>query len=88
MMGTTQEYSIKGGNYKSVTNGSFVQMQLYVQSENKLYSKLATSDTLFWTDGKNDSDPVVSYKILEDQEVVLGVTCDAIIIESKQSHSH
>jgi hypothetical protein len=43
MMGTAQEYFIKGGNYKSVTNGSFAQMQLYVQSQNKLYSKLATS---------------------------------------------
>lgn len=83
MMGTTQEYFIKGGNYKSVTNGSFAQMQLYVQSENKLYSKLATSDTLYWTDGKKDSNPVVNYKIVKDQEVVLGVMCDAIIIESK-----
>lgn len=26
MMGTTQEYYIKGGNYKSVFNGAFVKM--------------------------------------------------------------
>ena len=37
MMGTTQEYYIKGGNYKSVFNGSFFKMQLYVNSDNKSY---------------------------------------------------
>src|SRR5258706_11524437 len=59
MMGTRQEYYVKGGNYKSVTNGSFAQMQLYIQADNKLYNKLATSDTLYWMDGKSNNDEVV-----------------------------
>lgn len=83
MMGTTQEYFIKGGNYKSVTNGSFAQMQLYVQSDNKLYNKLATSDTLYWMDGKSNNDEVVKYEILKNQEEVLGVRCDALVVETK-----
>ena len=28
MMGGTQEYYIKGGNYKSVTNGTLMQWQI------------------------------------------------------------
>ncbi|MFM9837594.1 MAG: hypothetical protein ACKVOQ_04975 [Cyclobacteriaceae bacterium] len=83
MMGTTQEYFIKGGNYKSVMNGTYSQMQLYIQADNKLYNKLATSDTLYWMDGKKDNDPVVKYEILKHQEEVLGVKCDVIVVESK-----
>ena len=33
MPGTTQEYYIKGGNYKSVTNGTLVQWQLYIEKD-------------------------------------------------------
>ncbi len=50
-MGTRQEYFLKGARYKSVMNGSFSQWQLYVPAENRLYGKLALSDTLYWTDG-------------------------------------
>jgi len=83
MMGSVQEYFIKGGNYKSVTNGTFAQMQFYIQSDNRLYSKFAISDTLFWTDAVNDSDPVSKFSVLKDQEIVMGIRCDAIVIETK-----
>ncbi len=36
MMGSTQTYLIKGGDYKSVTNGTLLQWQLYINKENKL----------------------------------------------------
>jgi hypothetical protein len=83
MMGTTQEYSIKGGNYKSSTNGSFMQMQLYRQAENKLYGKTAMSDTLYWFDGNANPDEVTDFKILKNQEEILGVKCDAISVTTK-----
>ena len=83
MMGTVQEYYIKGGNYKSVTNGSFAQVQLYIAADNRLYNKLATSDTLYWIDGRKDNDPVVGHQILKDQEEILGIKCDALVVESK-----
>jgi hypothetical protein len=83
MMGTTQEYFIKAGNYKSVTNGTYLQMQLYIQADNKLYNKLATSDTVYWMDGKKDNDPIIRYEILKDEQEVLGVKCNVIVVESK-----
>jgi hypothetical protein len=50
MMGVTQEYFIKGGDYKSTANGSLVQWQLYINKENKFYSKMSNSESVFWND--------------------------------------
>jgi hypothetical protein len=84
-MGTTQEYSMKGGNYKSALNGAMLQMQLYRQADNKLYTKMSMADTLYWTDGAVNNDEVVDFKILPKQEEVLGVMCDALVITSKSA---
>lgn len=53
MIVSPQEYFIKGDRYKSVMNGSYSQWQLYVPSENRLYNKVAISDTLMWSDGNS-----------------------------------
>lgn len=63
MMGSVQEYFIKNGNYKSVANGSFFQWQLYVNKENKLYSKMANSEILLWNDGAANSDKVLKAEV-------------------------
>lgn len=83
MMGTVQEYYIKGNKYKSVTNGSVSQMQLYVPSENRLYAQLAVSDTLLWSDGSSNPNEPLSYEIKQDQAEILGYTCDALIVDTK-----
>lgn len=83
MMGTVQEYYIKGSKYKSITNGSVSKMQLYVPSENKLYSQLAVSDTLLWSDGSSNPNEPLSYEIKQDQAEILGYTCDALIVDTK-----
>lgn len=83
MMGNTQEYFIKSDKYKSVTNGSFSQWQLYVPSENRLYSKMSISDTLLWSDGSVNPDPMVSYEIKKGQGEVLGYKCDALVVKTK-----
>ena len=46
MMGTTMEYFIKGGNYRSSTNGTFFQWQIYINKDNKLYNKMSNSPKL------------------------------------------
>ena len=46
MMGNTQNYYIKGGDYKSETNGSFILSQLYINKDNKLYNKFSNSGAL------------------------------------------
>src|SRR5437016_1645658 len=62
MMGNKEEFYIKGGNYKSVVNGTFDQWQLYINKENKLYSKLSTSDTIFWNSGTQNDDSIITVR--------------------------
>ncbi|WP_339784689.1 hypothetical protein [uncultured Imperialibacter sp.] len=83
MMGTTQEYYIKHWKYKSVSNGSLSEWQLYVPSENRLYNKFNMSDTLLWNDGGVNADKVVSYEIKKSQAEVLGYNCDALILNTQ-----
>lgn len=79
MMGSTQEYFIKNGDYKSVTNGSFFQWQLYINKDNKLYSKMANSETLFWNDGAVNTDEIIKVEVNKAAIQVLGYTCDELI---------
>jgi len=83
MMGTTQEYLIKGGNYKSSTNGTFFQWQLYINKDNRLYNKMANSPTIFWNDGAVNPDEVVKAEINKGVVDVLGQKCDELILTCK-----
>lgn len=83
MMGGTQEYYIKGGNYKSVTNGTLMQWQLYINSENKLYSKMSNSETVFWNDGLTNPDSIISVKLNKNVIKILGYECDELILTCK-----
>ena len=85
MMGTTHEYFIKGGNYKTVSNGSFMQWQQYINSDNKLYTKMANSEAAFWNDGSVNADEVLKAEINKDVADVLGYRCDEIILTCKSS---
>ncbi len=60
MMGATQNYFIKDGNYRSNTNGTVVQWQLYINRDNKLYSKVSTSEAVLWNDGAVNPDEVLN----------------------------
>ncbi len=83
MMGTVQEYYIKEGNYKSVSNGSFSQWQLYINSENKLYSKLSNSEVIFWNDGNVNSDSIMSVVLNKDVVEILDYKCDELILNCR-----
>ena len=83
IMGNTQDYFIRGGNYKSDLNGTFYQWQLYVNADNKLYSKVANSTTLIWSDGAVNSDSVISAEIHRNVMEVLGYRCDELILKCK-----
>lgn len=72
MMGTTQEYIIKGGDYKSSSNGTLVQWQLYINKDNKLYNKMSNSETIFWNDGITNPDSIISVEINKDVTEILG----------------
>ena len=83
MMGETQEYYIKNGDYKSATNGTVMQWQLYVNSENKLYSKMSNSETALWNDGLVNSDTIISIKLNKNTTKILGYDCDELILTCK-----
>ncbi len=78
-MGTRQEYYIRGGNYKSVSNGALSEWQLYIGYENKVYTKMTNSDTLLWTDGSKSADTIRKTEINRDALVILGYHCDELI---------
>jgi hypothetical protein len=83
LMGTEQDYFIKGANYKSVMNGTLAQWQLYVPGENKLYTKMSNSDSAFWDDAAINPDSVISFSLNKAAIKILGHTCDELILNCK-----
>jgi hypothetical protein len=83
MMGSRQEYMIKNGAYKSVANGLLFQWQLYVSTDNKLYSKMANSDSLLWTNAGINPDEVLEAKLIDEETEILGYRCTGLILKCK-----
>lgn len=83
MMGSTQEYFIKNGDYKSVSNGAFFQWQLYVNNDNKLYNKMANSETLLWNDGATNHDEILKEEVNKGVIEILGFKCDELVLTCK-----
>jgi hypothetical protein len=83
MMGSTQEYFIKNGDYKSVSNGSLFQWLLYVNKDNKLYSKMANSEILLWNDGAINPDEILKVEVNKGVAEILGYKCDELILTCK-----
>jgi hypothetical protein len=83
MMGTKQEYYIKGGDYKSLTNGSFLQWQLYINKDNKLYNKISNSETILWNDGSLNADSIIKVQLNKGATEILGYKCDELILTCK-----
>jgi hypothetical protein len=83
MMGNLQEYYFKDGNYKSVVNGSMMEWQMYVQKENKLYTKAGGGNTIYWSDASKNPDEVISFEINKNVTRILGYKCDELILKCK-----
>ncbi|TDO21277.1 hypothetical protein [Pedobacter duraquae] len=85
MMGTTQNYYIKGADYKSDFNGSYIKMQLYKGKENRGYTLTSKSDSLYWEDYSKNSDVATNFEVQKGKETVMGVLCDALIVYTPTS---
>jgi hypothetical protein len=83
MMGTTVEYNLKEGNYKTISNGTFLLWQLYVQQDNKLYTKFANSNSIFWNDGAENKDEVLKIDLNKKALEILGYKCDELVLTCK-----
>ena len=80
MMGSQGEYYIKDGNYKIVANGSMFQWQLYTNETNKLYIKVANSETILWNDGLQNPDSVLKAETKKEVIEILGYLCDELVL--------
>ncbi len=83
MMGSTQEYLIKGGDYKSSMNGTMMQWQLYINKDNKLYNKMANSETILWNNGAVNTDSILKVEINKNVTEIIGYKCDEVILTCK-----
>ncbi len=83
MMGSTEEYFIKGAAYKSVVNGSILQWQLYIPAENKLYTKMSNNASPISNDAAINDDSVISFTLNKLVIEILGYSCDELIFNSK-----
>ena len=80
MMGKSQEYNLKDGNYRTTSNGTFLQWQLYVNKDNKLYTKFSNSASILWNDGAVNPDSVLKTEFNKEVIDILGYTCDELIL--------
>ena len=83
MMGTSQEFWIKGGNYKSSTDGTLLQWQLYINNDNKLYTKMSNSATILFNDCSVNTDEVIKSELNKGVINILGHPCDELIFTCK-----
>lgn len=83
MLGTRQQYFVKGGDYKTISNGTLGEWQLYIHSENRLYNKEPDSKVLHWNDGSIYDDPVLSAEVNKNVTEILGYKCDELILTCK-----
>lgn len=83
MLGSTQEYFIKDGEYKSISNGTFVLRQQYSNKDNKLYTKMANTETLFWNDASIQGDEILKVEVNKKVTEILGYKCDEVILTCK-----
>lgn len=80
MMGSSQNYIIKGGDYKSSANGTMFQWQLYINKDNKLYNKMSNSETILWNDAGAKPDEVLNVEVNKGVTEVLGYKCDEVVL--------
>jgi hypothetical protein len=83
MLGTRKRYFVKGGDYKTISNGTLGEWQLYIHSENRLYNKKPDSKVLLWNDGSIYDDPVLAIEINKNVTEILGYKCDELILTCK-----
>lgn len=83
MMGSTQEYFIKGGSYKSIMNGELVQWQLYPSQDTLMYSKMSNTPSVYWVDARTDDDQILKTEINKGAATILGYLCDELILTCK-----
>jgi hypothetical protein len=83
IMGDTQNWYIKNGEYKSDVNGIYIKWQLYANAENKLYTKLGNTDTVYYNDAAQGESEIRNIQLNKNVADILGYKCDELILTTK-----
>jgi len=83
LIGNEFEYYFKGADYKTISNGTLFQWQLYSTSDNKVYSKMTSSEAAFWNDASINPDTVYASVVHPRTMEVLGYMCDELVLTCK-----
>lgn len=86
MMGTKQEFYVKGGDYKSITNGTF-QWTQYINKDNKVYVKILDNETIYWNDALKQDEKILTIEVHKNAAEVLGYKCDEVVITTESGTS-
>ena len=84
IVGMQQDYFIKGGNYKSVMNGSVVASYLYHAKENKLYTEFQDGNIMYWSDASINTDSVLGFEVKKNATRILNYNCDELILHCRK----
>lgn len=80
LLGKIQEYYIKNGNYKTLSNGLSSPWQLYLNAENKTYTKLYKTEIIYWNDCSKSTDEIKTVELNKKTVTILGYECDELIL--------
>jgi len=84
MIGGQEEYYIKGGNYKTMMNGSVVAAYYYLAKENKVYTEFQDGDRMYWNDAAVNTDSVLSFEVKKNAVKILSYNCDELILHTRK----
>lgn len=84
MIGSIQNWYIKGGSYRSETDGTYLIWQIYNNQDNKIYTKTSNSNNVFYSDAAISKSENIDIAITKNALTVLGYDCDQLILTTKQ----
>jgi hypothetical protein len=83
-IGAKRELYIQNSFYKDVHSGELKSVMIYRGESNRLYDYSLVSDTVYWVNALSDTLSKISYSKIDDSnEIILGLKCKKITIESE-----
>lgn len=84
MLGTQEQYYLRGGDYRIVMNGSVISSYYYLSKENKIYTEFQDGDRMYWNDAAVNNDSVLSFEVKKNAIKLLTYDCDELILHTRK----